>query len=132
MISPNGGSISDKKILEKPPEEIKKGILSAITGKGYLFVDFKTKNLFFLVSNHFRSFSMLDPNKLKNINNKIFDNKNADKNDNCLITLSSVPEREHEKEDDFKLPSNFDIFIKDLFIFTLKRIIKTSSKTLLK
>lgn len=75
---------------------------------------------------------MLDPNKLKNINNKIFDNKNPDKNDNCLITLSSVPEREHEKEDDFKLPSNFDIFIKDLFIFTLKRIIKTSSKMLLK
>lgn len=62
------------------------------------------------MANHFRSFSMIDSNKMKKMN-QILDNKgNPDKNDNCLITLASVPEREHEKEDDFKFSRNLNIF----------------------
>lgn len=53
---------------------------------------------------------MIDSNKMKKMN-QILDNKgNPDKNDNCLITLASVPEREHEKEDDFKFSRNLNIF----------------------
>ena len=46
---------------------------------------------------------MIDSHKMKNIN-KLFDkneNNEPQKNDNCLITLSSVPEREQEKEDEY-------------------------------
>ena len=55
------------------------------------------------MANHFRSFSLIDSHKMKNIN-KLFDkneNNEPQKNDNCLITLSSVPEREQEKEDEY-------------------------------
>lgn len=127
MISPKG-SISDKKILEKPAQEQNKGILSHITGKGclfYLIFIIFSLNLtnFTKVANHFRSFSMIDSNKLKRLN----DNKGNpnDKNDNCLITLASVPEREHEKDEDFKFSRNFNKIFKCLSVnlFILQKLI---------
>ena len=38
------------------------------------------------------------------------DHNDPHKNDNCLITLSSVPEREQEKEDEYKMMSKFLFF----------------------
>lgn len=51
---------------------------------------------------------MMDANKLQNMNTELEKNEGqqiTEKTDNCLITLSSVPEREQDKEEDNKITS---------------------------
>lgn len=81
------------------------------------------------VASHLRSVSLLDSHKMQNIH-KIYD-KNLvpiDPSDvlktqeNNLITLASVPEREQEKEEDFKIPSKNPLFPLNLSLRAQSRL----------
>jgi len=111
VISSKLGSIStpsnDNKIKDKQPADgQKKGIFAQISGRGLNFICFVGIFRLCKVVNHFRSLSMMDSHNLVYEKDKP-DLNDPHKNDNCLITLSSVPEREQEKEDEYKMISKF-------------------------